>query len=173
MSRIAILYNEPTLPADHPDYVSEAGVLESVEAFDKALGKACHEVRRVGIGQSVGGLIEQLTNARPDVVVNFCEGFGGHSSGEAYVAGVLELLALPYTGSSPECLNLVRDKCRTKQVLSATEVSTAPYWIIRRDQDLSSNRAKLQQALDEGRLFIKPAAEDASLGIDEQSVVSD
>ena len=175
MSRIAILYNEPTLAADHPDYASEAGVLESVEAFDKALGNAGHEVRRVGAGRSVTEFVERLTNARPDVVVNFCEGFGGDSSGEAYVAGVLELMALPYTGSSPECLNLVRDKCRTKQVLSAADVPTAPYWIIRQDEDLkdSSNREKLQRALREFKLFVKPAAEDASLGIDEHSVVSD
>jgi D-alanine-D-alanine ligase len=175
MPRIAILYNEPALPADHPDYASEAGVLESVEAFAVALGNAEHEVRRVGVGRSVAELVARLTSEQPDVVVNFCEGFGGHSSGEAYVAGVLELMALPYTGSSPECLNLVRDKSRTKQVLLAAEVSTAPYWIIRRDEDLSrsSNGDKLKRALTEGKLFVKPAAEDASLGIDERSVVID
>ncbi|MEX2140618.1 MAG: GNAT family N-acetyltransferase [Pirellulales bacterium] len=175
MPRIAILYNEPTLAADHPDYASEAGVLESVAAFAAALGNAGHEVRRIGLGRSIAQLMERLTSEQPDVVVNFCEGFGGHSSGEAYVAGVLELIALPYTGSSPECLALVRDKCRTKQVLVAGGVPTAPYWIIRRDEGLrrSSNGDKLQQALSETRLFVKPAAEDASLGIDERSVVSD
>lgn len=175
MPLVAILYNEPTLPGDHPDYASEAGVLESVEAFAGALGKAGHEVGRVGIGRSVPQLVERLTSKRPDVVVNFCEGFGGRSSGEAYVAGLLELMGMPYTGSSPECLALVRDKCRTKQVLLAAEVSTAPYWIIHRDEDVSgsSNGDQLQQALAEGKLFVKPAAEDASLGIDERSVVHD
>jgi D-alanine-D-alanine ligase len=57
MHRVAILYNEPVLPDDHPDYASEAGVLESVDAFAAALGTAGYEVKPLGIGQSLLQLV--------------------------------------------------------------------------------------------------------------------
>jgi D-alanine-D-alanine ligase len=173
MHRIAILYNEPTLPADHPDYASEAGVLESVEAFSAALGTRRHKVVHIGVRGSIRETIDQLDRERPDTIVNFCEGFAGNSQGEAYMAGVFELLGVAYTGSPPECLGLVRDKLRTKQVLQAAGIPTARYWIIRQDGDLGASpyEWQLRAALKTGRLFIKPAAEDASLGIDQQSVI--
>jgi D-alanine-D-alanine ligase len=175
MRRVAILYNEPVLPGDHPDSASEAGVLESVEAFGAALGTAGFEVTPLGIGRSVVKLVERLTNKRPDVVVNFCEGFAGRSAGEIYVAGLLELLGLTYTGSSPECLALVRDKARTKQVLIGAGISTADYWIVPRDAVLGllPVARQMREQLAGHKLFVKPAAEDASLGIDERSVVAD
>jgi D-alanine-D-alanine ligase len=173
MHRIAILYNEPTLPADHPDYASEAGVLESVEAFCETLGTRGYEVVRVGVRQSIRETIDQLDRERLDTIVNFCEGFAGHSQGEAYMAGVFELLGVAYTGSPPECLGLVRDKLRTKQVLQAAGIPTARYWVIRQNDDIvaSPYERQLRDALTTGRLFIKPATEDASLGIDQQSVI--
>jgi D-alanine-D-alanine ligase len=175
MRRVAILFNEPVLPDIHPDYASEAGVLESVEAFATALGTAGYAVKRLGIGQSLPRLVERLTNDRPDVVVNFCEGFSGRSAGESYVTGLLELLGVPYTGSSPECLSLVRDKVRTKRVLRGAGIPTADFWVIPRDASMGLLRVarELREQLSGGKLFVKPAAEDASLGIDEQSVVAD
>jgi D-alanine-D-alanine ligase len=175
MRRVAILYNEPVLPQDHPDYASEAGVLESVEAFAAALGKANYEVMLLGIGPSLARLVDRLTYERPDVVVNFCEGFAGHSAGEAHVTGLLELLGLLYTGSSPECLTLVRNKVRAKQVLIGVGIPTADYWVVPHEADLEllPFAHKLREQLSAGKLFVKPAAEDASLGIDERSVVAD
>jgi D-alanine-D-alanine ligase len=173
MSRIAILYNEPALPADHPDYASEAGVLESVDAFAKALEQPSYQVTRLGLGSSLTETINRLSVERPDIVVNLCEGFAGHASGEAYLTGLLELLDLRYTGSSPECLSLVRDKVRTKQVLAASGIATAEYWLVRREDNLGllPQARQMRAQLAEGKLFVKPAAEDASLGIDEHSVV--
>jgi D-alanine-D-alanine ligase len=129
----------------------------------------------LGIGQSLLQLVERIINERPDVVVNFCEGFAGHSGGEAYVTGLFELLGLKYTGSSPECLALVRDKVRTKQVFVGAGISTADYWIVPRDADLEllPIARQMREQLAGGKLFVKPAAEDASLGIDERSVASD
>ena len=99
--RVAILFNAPTLPADHVDYDSEAGVLESVQAISSELRSTDHHVIELAAGNSVRALVSQLEQARPDVVVNLCESFAGHSAGEPHVAGVLELLGLPYTGSPP------------------------------------------------------------------------
>jgi ribosomal protein S18 acetylase RimI-like enzyme len=54
-------------------------------------------------------------------------------------------------------------------------VPTAPCWHLRRDESLANTRfaAELRERLNAERLFVKPAAEDASLGIDDDSVATD
>ena len=168
---VAILYNEPTLPPGHRDFEQEAGVLESVAAFEAALAGAGHDVRRVGVGNSVRAVSERLSERRPDVVVNFCEAFAGETAGEPHLAALLEMLAIPYTGSPPECLALVRDKARTKWMLAGADLPTAPFVLLRPGDELPEQ--PLSTWLKSGPLFIKPAAEDASLGISQESVVAD
>ena len=168
---IAILFNEPTLPPEHPDFVQEAGVLESVAAFEESLKPAVHRVFRIGIADSVEPVVKSIAARRPDVIVNLCEGFGGHTAGEAHLAGFLELLGVSYTGSTPECLALVRDKARTKWLLSGAGLPTAPFVCVQPGERLP--KQPLSAWLNKGPLFVKPAAEDASLGIGPESVVSD
>jgi D-alanine-D-alanine ligase len=168
---VVILFNEPTLAREHPDFAQEAGVLESVAAFERALSSPGHRVRQIGITDSVATVIEGIIAKRPDVIVNLCEGFGGHTGGEAHWAGLLELLGVPYTGSPPECLALVRDKARTKWLLSGAGLSTAPFVCVQPGERLP--RQPLSAWLNKGPLFVKPASEDASLGIGTESVVTD
>ena len=168
---IAILFNEPTLPPDHADYDQEAGVLESVTAFECALSSAGHGVRQIGITDSVATVIEGIIGKRPDVIANLCEGFAGHTGGEAHLAGLLELLDVPYTGSPPECLALVRDKPRTKWLLRGAGLPTAPFVCVKPGERLP--KQPLSTWLNRGPLFVKPASEDASLGIGPESVVTD
>ena len=169
--RVVILFNAPTLAKDHADYDSEAGVLESVETIFSALRSAGHEVIRLAAGNSVRALVSQLEQARPDVVANLCESFAGHSAGEPHVAGVLELLGLPYTGSPPECLAIAHNKAQTKRLLLGSGIATPEFVEIRRGDAVPDS--PVQSWLDAGPLIVKPAAEDASLGIGPDSVVRD
>ncbi len=169
--QIAILFNKPTLPPGHPDYKQESGVLESVTAIKAALIKRGHVVSAIGLGESIKPLLSEITTQRPDVVVNLCESFAGRSDGEAHVTAVLELLSVPYTGSPPECLALVRDKARTKWLLQGAGLPTAPF--VRLQPGEPPPAEPLTNWLNQGPLFVKPAAEDASLGIGPDSVVVD
>jgi D-alanine-D-alanine ligase len=168
---IAIAFNAPTLAPNHPDFEQEAGVLDSVAAFEAALIAAGHAVRRIALAGDVAAAVNDLAANRPDVVVNLCEGFGGRTAAEPHWAGVLELLAIPYTGSPPECLALVRDKARMKTLLRGAELPTAPFVRLNPGEPLP--REPLTAWLAKGPLFVKPAAEDASLGIGPESVVTD
>jgi D-alanine-D-alanine ligase len=168
---VAILYNEPTLPPEHRDFEQESGVLESVAAFEEALGGAGHNVWRLGVGDSVRTVVERLSERRPQVIVNFCEAFAGQTAGEPHLAAMFELLGIPYTGSPPECLALVRDKARTKWLLAGAGLPTAPFVSVMPGDPLPQQ--PLSTWLANGRLFVKPAAEDASLGISQESVVAD
>ncbi|HEX3997259.1 MAG TPA: hypothetical protein VHX65_01795 [Pirellulales bacterium] len=168
---IIILYNQPARSPGHPAYDQEAGVLESVAAFRSALLAAGHAVGEFALADSLSDLIDAVESRRPDVIVNFCEEFGGTTAGEIYVAGLLETFKIPYTGSPPECLALGRDKARAKWLMSGAGLPTAPFVRVGRDEPLPAKQ--LMDWLAEGPLFVKPASEDASLGIDHDSVATD
>jgi len=172
MTSVLLLYNQPSLAQDHPNYASEAGVLEAVDAVERSLRELKLQVNRLAVGRSLLELADKLRALRPpDVVFNLCEGLAGVGEGESQVAGVIELLAWPLTGNSSQCLSLVRDKPRTKWLLRGANLPTAEFQVIRIGQ--SADRQALYDLINLGPLIVKPAAEDASLGVGPESVVTD
>ncbi len=169
MLTVSILYNEPVLPPDHPDWASEAGVLEAVEAVEAALGKRGHRVQRLPVADSPAALATALQRTPCDVIVNLCEGLQGTGAGESQVAGMLELCGAPHTGAGSECLALVRDKAVTKWLLLGAGLPTAAF---QRIGDEPLPLPALARLLDAGPVIVKPAREDASLGIGPASVVT-
>ncbi|HEX4144578.1 MAG TPA: hypothetical protein VHY91_13810 [Pirellulales bacterium] len=168
---VLVLHNTPALPPTHPDYASEAGVLESVAAVTAALRAAGHGIRTLGIGTLAELLAELPRLGHADVVVNLFEGFAGVGRGEALVAGWIEALGYTLTGSDPAALELVRNKARVKWLLRGAGLPTADFVLVAPDRPLP--RAALVALLDAGPAIVKPAHEDASLGIGSHSVVSD
>ena len=161
--KVAVLVNAPTLPAGHPDAASEADVLGVAEAVALALRSGGFEARILAARPPVGRLVESLESERPDVVFNLIEGFGGSSGGESRVTALLELLDLPYTGCPPEAQAICRRKGMTKALLLGSRLPTAP-WVVVEPGDPIPDWT--------GPAIVKPESEDASLGIDQASVVS-
>lgn len=169
---VVVLYNQPLLPPSNPDWASEAGVLETVEAATAALAARGHRARAVGVSSSAAEIVDALTgSSTADVVLNLCEGLGGTGAGEATVAGLIELCGLPLTGSPADCLSLVRDKARTKWLLQGAGLPTAPF--VHLPAGHRPPRQTLEAMLIEGPCLVKPAKEDASLGISQESVATD
>jgi len=168
---VSILYNQPVLPADHPDWASEAGVLEAVEAVEAALAKQGHRHRRLPVGASPTSIVAAIEAAPSDVIVNLCEGLQGTGAGESQVAGLLELCGVPFTGSDSECLSLLRDKARTKWLLLGAGLPTAAFRRLAPGDQRP--RAALESLLAAGPAIVKPAREDGSLSIGLASVVTD
>ena len=106
-----------------------------------------------------------------DVVFNLFEGLGGVSRGEAEMAGLVELLGFPLTGCPAECLGLVRDKARTKWLLLGAGLPTPKFLMIRPEESL--DESSLRSLLAAGPVIVKPAHEDASLGVDSESIVTE
>src|ERR1041385_3967336 len=67
-----------------------------------------HQVARVVVDRDhdVAGSVLALEREKPDLVFNVAESFGGKSALESNVAGLLNLMNLRYTGSSPAGLLL-------------------------------------------------------------------
>jgi D-alanine-D-alanine ligase len=146
-----------------------------LEAVELALGRAGHRVQRLGIGGSPEQLIGRLLAAAPQVVFNLCEGLHGGGEGEAQVTGLVELLGIPLTGSPSAALALVRDKARTKWLLLGAGLPTADFCRIPGEVTPGelADHEPLARVLAGGPVIVKPAAEDASLGIGPGSVASD
>lgn len=164
LPRVAVLYNAPTLPRDHRDYASEAGVVDAARAVLAALKKHGFRPFLLAARPPVRRLVRGLERKRPDVVFNLIEGFGGHTGGEAHVTALLEMMGLPYTGCPPEAQGLGRSKGRTKALLIGSGLPTAPFRVVGPGDPLPIEPWA-------GPVLVKPESEDASLGIDQDSVV--
>jgi D-alanine-D-alanine ligase len=163
-TKVAVLYNAPTLPPDHPDSASEADVVEVARVVAESLVRHDFDAWPLPVSLPIGKVLGKLANPAPDVVFNLVEGFGGGSIGEAHVSGLLELLGLAYTGCPPEAQALCQSKAKTKALLKGLGLPTAPFAVVRSGEPIPRWAGPWP-------VLLKPEAEDASLGIDQSSVV--
>ena len=101
MPSVLVLYNEPTLPADHPDADSEHDILYTADAVCRALQQARLTVRRLGLAADPAPLLAAL-DAPPDAVFNLYEGQANWGATEAFVAGLLELKGMGFRKRSAQ-----------------------------------------------------------------------
>ncbi|HQR06408.1 MAG TPA: hypothetical protein PLN21_06275 [Gemmatales bacterium] len=165
MARVLLLYNAPVLPNDHPDAESERDLLHTVDSVHQALLPYRHQVTTLGLTDSPEHLLNAVRTTQPDVVFNLFEGFGTRPASEYHVAGLLNWLNVPYTGCPVEAMVIGRDKVRTKQLLRGAGLPTAGFIVV---DNISS--LPLPESWP---VIVKPAGTDASIGIDQGSVVSD
>jgi D-alanine-D-alanine ligase len=126
-----------------------------------------HEVRCLGVLDSLTELRAAIADWKPDIVFNLLEEFDGIVTYDQHVVAFLELLRQPYTGCNPRGLLLSRDKPLCKQLLAYHRVPTPVFSVARKGVKFRvPRRAKFP-------LFVKSTTEDASLGIAQASVVAD
>jgi len=159
------------LPWDPSRTSSEvATIAEEFDATIEALEGRGHVVELVNIRDDVGALIGAIQRFDPDAVMNIVEHFGDDPAGEVHVAGLYELLGVPYTGARPRALALCQRKAQTKAVLAAQGVATARYFVV--SGRPGDDRAPADHGL-RYPMIVKPAFGDASIGIELASVVRD
>lgn len=163
MVKILLIYNAPVLPEDHADAESERDLLQTVDSVFEALLSQEHHVTKLALTDSPEQLIETIRSTQPDIVFNLFEGFGNNPASEYHVAGLLDWLHLPYTGCPVEAMVLGRDKVRTKQLLRGAGLPTADFMVIHNLSQLVEPQS--------WPLIVKPSGTDASIGIEQSSVV--
>ncbi len=110
-------------------------------------------------------LVDQLPAWQPDICFNICEGHLGDSR-ESHVPALLEMMRLPYTGSSVLTLALTLDKPMTKRVLTFHDLPTPNFQVFERANEPLSSDLQFP-------LFVKPSREGTGTGITAESVVND
>jgi D-alanine-D-alanine ligase len=162
--RVLILYNQPVLPVGHPDYESEHEILYTVEVVNGHLLKARFQVAQLGISKDVSALVSGLDDQQPDVIFNLFEGTGDHGQTEAFVAGLLEWKGIPFTGSPFQTLCVARSKHLTKHLLRGAGLPTPAFLVV--------DQLPIPECTLEWPVIVKPATQDASVGLDQGSVVT-
>jgi D-alanine-D-alanine ligase len=164
--KVTVLHNAPALLPDHPDAAAESDVVEAAWAISAALCDQGFEAAALAVGPPIDVALARLRNAGPDVVVNLIEGFAGSSVLATQFTALLELTGLPITGCPSESLAFCLSKGRAKALLRGCGLPTAPDLVV-------SPGDPVPEWFGPWPVIVKPDSEDASLGIDQGSVVND
>lgn len=135
---------------------------QTVERVASALEKGGHNVRIIDGNINV---IEQLQNfmprvvqgEQPGMVFNMAYGLQGVSR-YTHMPSLLEMLGVPYVGSSPAGHGIALDKVTTKVMVQAAGLPTSPYWVFYDAKQIPDNLPY--------PVITKPKMEAVSLGIE-------
>jgi len=188
--RIAVLYNEPvtdtttgwkyvsesgqlksgsrrraTKPEMSTVDLSEIGVMEEMQDIKAALDALGYRTSVMNVDGNVFRLIDYLRSEKPDLIFNLVECVENESQQEMNVAGVYELLKIPYTGASALTLGTALQKARVKEILSYHGIKTPRFHLVHpHDKTFVNGHLRFP-------MIVKPSHEDASVGISDRSVV--
>lgn len=136
-----------------------AAVLENVHEVRAALREHGHEVELVPVR---AGDFRWLSRARrADLIFNICEGINGHARFEDYVVSTLELTGIPFTGCRAWPTTVAHRKHVANTLMAAAGLPVPAFMLAHANKIPSTFPLPA---------IVKPAAEDASVGIDAGAV---
>jgi D-alanine-D-alanine ligase len=160
--KVAVVHNAVAQDEKDP---ATLDVIEQSKHVAASLRAAGHAGRLIALDRDVAKILRKLKLYRPDCIFNLVESVGGHPALHPCAAALWELIGLPHTGSPSWALEQTTDKALSKTLLAAAGIAT-PEWAVCRDVSDGWRRVP-------GPWILKPAMEDASIGIDEDSVIRD
>jgi D-alanine-D-alanine ligase len=164
---IVILHNrDHDLLEDDPGREAREDVQRVAAALAEALDRAETRAEPLAVVGSSFDFVDTLRRVKPDLVINLCESLAADSRGEMMVPCLLDILGLPYTGSSALSLALALHKPKAKELLRARGVSTPGFAVVTCIEDVQKVDLPFP-------LIVKPSREDASVGVSTDSVVHD
>lgn len=162
--QVTVLLGDPTLPdatklggcytdEDLKCAAEMKAALESLDAYDlRYLNR--HDT-----------LIAELEAAAPKFILNFCDtGFRNQARHEWHLAGLLELLDIPYSGAPPFAMAVCYDKGVVRGLAAALGIAVP-------DERYCVTPEEAIDAIDRYPVLIKPNQGDGSVGITRDAVV--
>jgi len=164
---ILILYNEElAVPCgEAKDLIALQDTASVAVQLNDALASCGYRTIPVAVRDSLDELKESLRPFSPETafVFNICDGFRGNNKAATKITRLIEKLGFKHTGSSADTNSLCIDKGRAKERLMTAGVPTPSFQVY--VQPVGAYRYKLPA-------IVKPAVDDASIGIDLDSVVT-
>ena len=165
--RIAVIYNRDFEGADaDPENKAREDVKEIADHIIRILNANGYEASGLGITGDVTSALGDLRALKPAAVFNLCESIHGDNRFESLLPLLLELERIAYTGSGPFALSLALRKEKVKEILRARGVPVPQGSLVSAESELPGVALRFP-------VIVKPAREDASVGITRASVVSD
>jgi D-alanine-D-alanine ligase len=160
--KIGIIFNQPSSHGQM-NWEASVDVLAQVGAVENALKSLKHRTVCIPFTRDVGAFVSTLQREKVDAVFNLCETVDEDPTLSWHPAALLELLNIPFSGSPSTALMLTADKVLTKQLLTAEGILMPRYVEYRDTPDFHANGLKFP-------VIVKPRFEDASIGIDQESI---
>ncbi len=139
-------------------------ILEQMDGVRSALVSLGYEAATLAIGLRLDEAKRRLLAEPPDVIFNLVEAIDDCGQLVPIATGLLDHLRIPYTGSGTEGLLITGNKILAKQWLRVHGLDTADWW---------DGASPVPAHPGPGRWITKPVSEDASIGMDDESVVED
>jgi len=175
--KILILHNVPTADPTADDY----DVYAQRDAIVAALHQLGHHVSALGCTLNLEQLQGQLRREQPDVVWNLVESLGSTDRLVVLPVLLLEAMGIPFTGSGSAALLATTSKLVTKDHLRQAGLPTPDDFRLVRNPATNEEEGIVygqsvsglkEDDLRQGRWIIKPVWEHASVGMDDDCVVS-
>lgn len=165
--QVAILFNRDVqvTRGDPQDLKAIQGTITATQGLYKALTSLGYRVVKIPVRGGLDEIESRLRSFSPQdtFIFNNCDGFNGSNLGAVQVIRLIEKLGFGHTGASADSIELCINKPRCKQRLMKYGVPTPPFQIF------EGAEGEFQL---EFPVIVKPTIEDASMGIDLSSVVS-
>jgi len=156
--KVVILHSDVAPDASE----DELDCLRQAETIAEALRTLGHEPVLLPFVLDLAKNIESLQSANPQVVFNLVETLGGKGNLIHVAPALLDFLQMPYTGCRTDAMYLTSNKPLAKKLLHDAGIATPP-WITA--EGFAFGLAPSDTYL------IKASWEDASVGLDETSIV--
>jgi D-alanine-D-alanine ligase len=155
--KVAILFDGASAFA----LAADQAILGTVDAVAESLTAEGNSIVRIPVHPD-SRWVDKLRRARVDFVFNLCESIDGVAALEPAVISVLELLGLPFSGSSSWTTSLCLRKHVVNAALDRAGLPVPKFTVVRAGSSIPSVGYPA---------ICKPAAEDASIGVEQRSVV--
>ena len=171
-SLIAVIYNqeeEPPSKGEAQDLIALQYTTKTATHIYEALCRLGYQAVLVPARNDLETFARELSQYSPrnTFVFNVCDGFAGDNFSASLIPRLLDDLGYKYTGPHSDAIRLCTDKARAKQRLVKRGVPTPAYQLF--SKPMSKPRGGMSLTFP---AIVKPVHEDASMGIDEKSVVT-
>jgi len=168
--RVMMLTHSNLIPPEGVTDREDPRIKDCKTEFDvrNALLKLGHEVKIVGVDDSIKPIQETIREWKPDIAYNMMEAFADIGALDYYIASYLEMIKLPYTGCNPRGLLLARDKSLSKKILTYHRIRVPKFFVFPRSKKINERRLNNLPY----PLIVKSTVEQGSVGIAQSSIVA-
>jgi D-alanine-D-alanine ligase len=159
--KIALLYDETAGGDISPD---NADIVEQIEVVSSGLRELGHGFCEIPFSLDLKRAIDSLEKYSPDLVFNLVESVEGNGDLIFMAPALLDSMNIPYTGSSTDTIYKSSNKLLAKEHMSGNSVPTP--------EGFSMKKASEKSQSLKGDYIIKSVWEHASIGINDDSIVS-
>lgn len=162
--KVAVLANlkedAPLSPEDPPGRWDDLDDRETINMILDSLRSMGHEAQYFPAGIES---IEAIQQFHPDLCFNSSEGHFG-ASREAQMPAILDILRIPYTCAGVLGMSLSHNKHVAKRMFRSAGLPTANFFVLHHPDELDGYTIQYP-------LFVKPAYEGSSIGINSNALV--